>query len=140
MLTLGSRRRSIELCLEQVPDAFASVLVLLRAGDEWILVRNRYRAWEFPGGHREAGESAEDTARREAFEEAGVEIDDVQPLGHYRLPDGHTTVVVLATVRRFLDIPAGFETTARSAFRRMPPDLSWKDGLYERLLEAVAAR
>lgn len=34
--------------------------------------------YAFPGGHMEHGESFEDCARRETFEECGIEIEDVQ--------------------------------------------------------------
>lgn len=34
--------------------------------------------WSVPGGHLEYGESFEDTARREAFEETGVTINNVE--------------------------------------------------------------
>ena len=37
-----------------------------------LLVRYRSGAWAFPKGHVEAGETFEDTARREVLEEGGV--------------------------------------------------------------------
>ncbi len=40
---------------------------------EWIFVRHRDRkSWEMPAGHIEQGESADQAAVRELFEEAGV--------------------------------------------------------------------
>ena len=36
--------------------------------------------WSFPGGHLEYGESFKDTAKREVFEETGLEIRDVRLL------------------------------------------------------------
>jgi ADP-ribose pyrophosphatase len=42
--------------------------------------------WEFPAGTIDAGESAEDAARRELREEAGLEIDELVHLGCF-MPD-----------------------------------------------------
>ncbi len=42
-------------------------------GEKWIFVRHRDRqTWEMPAGHIESGESADQAAMRELFEEAGV--------------------------------------------------------------------
>ena len=44
-----------------------------RYRDQWIFVRHRDRqTWEMPAGHIEPGESADQAAVRELFEEAGV--------------------------------------------------------------------
>jgi 8-oxo-dGTP pyrophosphatase MutT (NUDIX family) len=57
-------------------------------GLEFLVVRTRSRrAWTFPKGHIEAGESASQAARREAKEEASISgrIDPL-PLTRYRYP------------------------------------------------------
>ena len=45
--------------------------------------------WEFPGGKREADETFEACARREVFEEVGIELTALRPLTitHYEYPD-----------------------------------------------------
>jgi ADP-ribose pyrophosphatase YjhB (NUDIX family) len=52
--------------------------VALRRGDRFLLVergRDPSRGqFAFPGGRLEAGETAEDAARRELFEETGLEV------------------------------------------------------------------
>jgi ADP-ribose pyrophosphatase YjhB (NUDIX family) len=56
--------------------------VALRNGDRFLLVeRGRAPArgqFAFPGGRLEAGETPEDAARRELFEETGLEVADVE--------------------------------------------------------------
>jgi diadenosine hexaphosphate hydrolase (ATP-forming) len=56
------------------------------------LVMRRGREWIFPKGHIEPGESAEDTARREVLEEAGIEIEVGPAVGStrygFQTPDG----------------------------------------------------
>ena len=53
-----------------------------------LLVKHAYGEgnWELPGGGGEQGESVEETARREAREEVGIELDDVSLTGVYWEP------------------------------------------------------
>ncbi|MFC7330586.1 NUDIX domain-containing protein [Marinactinospora rubrisoli] len=114
-----------------------SVVVLLFAGDRPVLVRNRRRAWEFPGGHAEPGETVLDTARREAREEAGAELGEVHVAGYYVLASGHVTVVTHAQVASRAPLTGRFETVEVREFEVLPPDLSWDDGLYAHLLNVI---
>jgi 8-oxo-dGTP diphosphatase len=54
-----------------------------------LLVKHGYGElnWELPGGGGEAGESAEETARREAREEVGVELATLRLTGVYWEPE-----------------------------------------------------
>lgn len=58
-----------------------------------LLVKHSYGElnWELPGGAGESGESAEETARREALEEVGVELEIMRLVGVYWDPqiDAH---------------------------------------------------
>lgn len=57
---------------EKLPIEKACVAIVYR-GKKFLLIKNAYsRNWTFPGGQTEKGETEEETARREAFEETGL--------------------------------------------------------------------
>jgi 8-oxo-dGTP diphosphatase len=53
------------------------VLVICHLGDDWLLTHHKTRGLEFPGGKMETGESLEDTAYREVYEETGALISEL---------------------------------------------------------------
>ncbi|WP_318507903.1 RNA deprotection pyrophosphohydrolase [Bacillus sp. T3] len=69
------------------------VLVLCRFVDKWLLTAHKERGWEFPGGKIEVGESAEQAAIREVFEETGGLLETFFPLGEYRVSNGRSSFV-----------------------------------------------
>ncbi|MCU6707349.1 NUDIX domain-containing protein [Paenibacillus sp. J5C_2022] len=63
--------------------------VILNAEGEVLLVKHNYGKynWELPGGLSEKNESAEDTAKREVFEETGLEVTVERLSGVYFEPE-----------------------------------------------------
>ena len=60
--------------------------VIIRNSERKILMQQRkypYGRWGVPGGLMELGEAAEDTARREIFEETGMKLGPLKLLGVY---------------------------------------------------------
>ena len=59
-------------------------VILAKSGGKWVLSKHKQRdTWEFPGGHREPGESIGETACRELREESGSEEFIIQPVCAY---------------------------------------------------------
>jgi 8-oxo-dGTP diphosphatase len=63
------------------------VLVICQYGEKWLLTQHKSRGLEFPGGKMEAGESLEDTAFREVYEETGATLNKLIKIGAYRVTD-----------------------------------------------------
>jgi 8-oxo-dGTP diphosphatase len=71
--------------------------VLLDKGRVFLCHRSPSRqwypdVWDFPGGHVEDGESAEEALRREVLEEVGVDIGDVVDVPVLHLNDAESSV------------------------------------------------
>lgn len=130
LLTISKNNELEMVKTNVVPDSYKSVLVFIKKDDKWLMVKNKFRSWEFPGGHKENNETKFETAKREAFEEAGVEIKNLKYVGFYRLVSGHTTLIVTADVECFHEIPENYETVERKFMSEFPPSLSFNDAVY----------
>ena len=79
-----------------------------------VMIRSAARGWwEFAGGRPEPGESPEDTARREVFEEVGARVGPLRLLAALRWGPPHPPGCALfyaAPVVSLEPLPAGSET------------------------------
>lgn len=65
------------------------------------------RTWTLPKGTPDAGETVEETARREVAEETGLEVDIVEPLGSIEYTFVQSGTRIHKTVHYFLMRPRG---------------------------------
>ncbi|MEK4951195.1 RNA deprotection pyrophosphohydrolase [Bacillus sp. FSL W8-1127] len=80
----------VQLCFSQ--NAFTippkHVLVLCRYDDSWLLTNHPKRGLEFPGGKIEEGETVQEAAKREVWEETGGLLNNhLLYLGEYLVKD-----------------------------------------------------
>ena len=70
---------------EQVADSLLKFAVILaKTGGKWVFCKHRERdTYEFPGGHREPGETILETAARELQEETGAIDFTLKPVCAY---------------------------------------------------------
>lgn len=93
-----------------------AAMVFVWSDDKALLCRIPGRGWCIPSGRVEGTETAEDAARREAFEEGGVLLDDVRYLGCYQINDGNNVTYAeafTAHIAKLVDIPGDSESRAR---------------------------
>lgn len=108
------------------------VVVLSVYEGKILLSRHRKRdTWETQGGHIEPGETPEDAARRELFEESGAVDYDLKPLCDYWAGDesgqtGAGGVVFAATIRSLGPIPESEMAEVRT-FDVLPRNLTYPD-------------
>jgi 8-oxo-dGTP diphosphatase len=63
------------------------VLVICKFENRWLLTNHKIRGWEFPGGKVEKGESLEEAAYREVWEETGASLKNLIVIGSYKVTD-----------------------------------------------------
>lgn len=97
----------------------------------WVLCKHKKRStWEFPGGHREAGETIEAAAVRELYEETGAAEYRMVPVSVYSVTDQAQSgekqaesfgMLFSAEISRFDQLPPTFEMEKIECFEN-PPD------------------
>ena len=74
------------------PNHIVAAGILVRRGDEVLLVRTEKRGWEFPGGQIEEGESVLDGVVREVQEEANIAASADRLVGVYSNLSKHRVI------------------------------------------------
>lgn len=116
---------------ESHEDEMIIAVIAARFGGKWVFVRDRERTtWEICGGHREKGESIEQTARRELWEETGAEEFRLYPVAPYCcIIDGKENYAMLfyAEIAKLGELPPDFETGELMFSDTLPENLTYPE-------------
>ncbi|ANU16784.1 nucleoside triphosphatase YtkD [Planococcus maritimus] len=82
------------------------VLVIGKFEGQWLLTRHSVRGLEFPGGKAEPGESLEQAAKREVYEETGAVVNELEWLAEYQVhtDQAFSKTVFTATIKNMKSV------------------------------------
>ena len=121
-------------------DSLLEYMVLAaRCRGQWVIVRLRGRTdWCFPGGHREKGETMDEAAHRELYEETGAREYSIARIAQYSVDHGDRIswgTIYEAEILSFDPLPAEFEIEEISFVDNFPLDNTRFPGIMPGLMD-----
>ncbi len=97
---------------------------------KWVYVRHKERTtWEVAGGHREQGETIEETAKRELFEETGSTVVELIPICDYSMTSSSRITfgrLFFGKIKEIGQLPAS-EIDEVKLFESIPASLTYSE-------------
>ena len=125
MLYTDLNGKDCELSFQQNSFSMISrhVLIISKFNGKWLLTDHPERGLEFPGGKVDAGESLNEAAVREVYEETGACADQLEWLAEYKVnaDQPFCKTVFTATVSR-MEQPPLLETKGAVLVERLELD------------------
>ncbi len=121
-------RNEVQLSFDVEPFSATPkhVWIICQYRENWLLTQHRTRGLEFPGGKVEAGETAEEAARREVMEETGGVLSSLEYVAQYYVKGKRDTViknVYFGKVDRLIQQDDYMETLGPVLLEQLPEDI-----------------
>ncbi|MDC7233157.1 MAG: NUDIX domain-containing protein [Spirochaetales bacterium] len=120
------------------------MVIAARYRGQWVIVRLKGREdWCFPGGHREAGETMDEAARRELYEETGAREYTMSRIAQYSVDHGSRISwgsIYEAEIKSFDSLPAEYEIEEVSFADDFPLENTRFPGIMPDLMEWLSQR
>lgn len=121
-------KNKVDLVFETTPFSKAPkhVWIICRFRDQWLMTLHKDRGIEFPGGKVEEGETPEQAAIREVYEETGGVVDNLSYIGQYRVTAKQEVVVKNIYYARIAELDKRehyFETEGPILVTEIPADI-----------------
>lgn len=124
-------------------ESMKFVVISSRYEGKWVFVKHKQRdTWEIPGGHIEKGESIDDAAKRELFEETGAADFAIRPIFDYSVTaDNHSSFgrLYISQINEFGELP-DMEIGEVRLFEELPDELTYpliQPYLHQKVIEVL---
>ncbi|WP_078555581.1 RNA deprotection pyrophosphohydrolase [Bacillus alkalicellulosilyticus] len=105
------------------------VWVICRYQHKWLLTKHPLRGFEFPGGKVEHGETAEEAALREVYEETGAIVATLIYIGQYKVLQDQEIIktIFYADIKEIEEMESYFETKGPLLLETLPAHIQAAD-------------
>ena len=105
---------------------YTRVVCVCRYKDKYVFSYNKKRkGWEIPGGHIEKGETWEETAKREMYEETGATKINVEPICVYKIST--FGLLCYCEILELEELPKEYEMSEVLLSDDLPDNLTFPD-------------
>jgi 8-oxo-dGTP diphosphatase len=105
---------------------YAIVVCVCKYKDKYVFSFNKNRnGWEIPGGHIEKGETWEEAAKREVYEETGATKTSIKPICVYKIDT--FAILGYCEILELGKIPANSEMSDVCFLDRLPQNMTFPE-------------